>query len=598
MKPLLTTTLNILFRQTLVLSLLLAIPSYLQVDNDFSPLKQTFEGIEKDHAGFTFNMDKREPLKLQIEFIVHGENRPEANLSLFVNQKRETNIPIKAIYTEHREKLIVPLSSFHRGENRIELKLENPGQTLAQWRVKLFNYYGINSHFPKTYVVFDDTKAGMASQGRYVDRFVGFMKLWILFFILTLACLGLIPPLLSRYATISIPISVLFLPSILLLWATWIYSAWTPFKIIYPGTSVIGGVYLLLAAILFFLFLIQRTKLVGEILAVLLITLALSEGVLRLYNIINPVFVFSDNSYNRFRGKPLSDMFGFRLNSRGFNDLEYKIEKKPGVTRILAIGDSFTFGVVPYKQNFLTLAEENLNRHSSGIELINMGIPAIGMGDYFSLLVNEGVALKPDKVILFFFVGNDFLADKKNSRDTFYLWSFLRFLIDLGIHYEGKVYGQEQDYEDDRATYTTAKFLTIEKNISWIFLRNNPTFQQALDRVLFYFNKIKAVCDHQGIDLLVALLPDTIQVDKNLQSEIIRASAITETDYDFSFPNTRLKGELEKLGIASFDFHDAFLRETSTGKPLYKPNGTHWNIAGNALAANVLETWLANYLVQ
>lgn len=444
-------------------------------------------------------------------------------------------------------------------------------------------------------MVFDDTKAGVASVARYVDRLGWFMGLWALFFILSLACLVLIPSLLSRFATSSIPTSALFIPSILMLWITWIFSVWTPFKIIFPSISVIGGVYLLLAAILLFLFLIQRKKVVGKILAVILITLALSEGVLRLYNALNPVFVFSDASYNRFRGKPFSDMFGFRLNSSGFNDLEYDIEKKPGVTRILAIGDSFTFGIVPYENNFLTLAEESLKSHNPKFELINMGIPAIGLNDYFSLLANEGLALKPDKVIIFFFVGNDFFIDKKSSVDTFYLWSFLKFLIDLGINYEGKVYGQEQVYEDSRPTFTMAKFLTIEKNNSWIFLKDNPRFRHAFDQILSYFKKIKAVCDHRGIDLTVALLPDKIQVDKKLQSGIIRASAFKETDYDFSLPNKQLKTGLDKLGIGSIDFYETFRQEASGDKPLYKPNDTHWNIAGNALAAQVLESWLVEH---
>ena len=60
-----------------------------------------------------------------------------------------------------------------------------------------------------------------------------------------------------------------------------------------------------------------------------------------------PPYIFYENSYSRFRGKPLADDYDFRLNSMGFKDLEPKKEKESNVYRILALGDSFVFEVVP-----------------------------------------------------------------------------------------------------------------------------------------------------------------------------------------------------------------------------------------------------------
>jgi hypothetical protein len=77
-----------------------------------------------------------------------------------------------------------------------------------------------------------------------------------------------------------------------------------------------------------------------------MLTFALMEGSLRLYH-YSPVFIFPDNSENRFRGKPFVSNFGFTLNSRGFHDTEFQPEKLPGSIRIVTIGDSFVFGVVP-----------------------------------------------------------------------------------------------------------------------------------------------------------------------------------------------------------------------------------------------------------
>jgi hypothetical protein len=87
------------------------------------------------------------------------------------------------------------------------------------------------------------------------------------------------------------------------------------------------------------------------------ITVVLCEVGLRAFNHVYPLPFFYSNSYNRFRVKPHVSFYGFELNSRGFNDVEFNIHKEPGVYRILGIGDSFAFGVVPYPFNYLTLIE-------------------------------------------------------------------------------------------------------------------------------------------------------------------------------------------------------------------------------------------------
>ena len=94
-----------------------------------------------------------------------------------------------------------------------------------------------------------------------------------------------------------------------------------------------------------------------DVLIIVLITVALGELGLRIYNSIDPLPIFYSESYNRFRGKPFAPNWNFHLNSRGFNDVEFSTHKTPGTTRILGIGDSFAFGVVPYEYNYLTLVE-------------------------------------------------------------------------------------------------------------------------------------------------------------------------------------------------------------------------------------------------
>ena len=137
---------------------------------------------------------------------------------------------------------------------------------------------------------------------------------------------------------------------------------------------------------------------------------------LRIYNYVDPLPIFYTKSYNRWRGKPFAPNGSFHLNSKGFNDVEFSAKKVAGTTRILGIGDSFAFGIVPYEYNYLTLIEQNLKQSGHNVEVINMGIPSIGPREYLSLLVNEGLAL--NLIELFFLFSSAMIsrrAVKENS---------------------------------------------------------------------------------------------------------------------------------------------------------------------------------------
>jgi hypothetical protein len=178
-----------------------------------------------------------------------------------------------------------------------------------------------------------------------------------------------------------------------------------------------------------------------DILIIVLVTLGLGELSLRIYNYFDSLPIFYTDSYDRFRGKPFSPDFSFHLNSRGFKDVEFSTSKAPGTIRILGVGDSFAFGVVPYEYNYLTLVEQQLKETGHNVELINMGIPGIGPKEYLALLAREGFVLEPDKVLLSFYVGNDFFDLLEESR-SFVSYSYVASLIKYAVSFWTKVEGQ------------------------------------------------------------------------------------------------------------------------------------------------------------
>jgi len=97
--------------------------------------------------------------------------------------------------------------------------------------------------------------------------------------------------------------------------------------------------------------------LIGQTALISLISLGLTEIAFRVDNKINPSFIFYERSYNRFRGKHKALDYDLTLNSKGFKDVEFNHRKAPGIYRILGIGDSFAYGVVPYQYNYYTRLE-------------------------------------------------------------------------------------------------------------------------------------------------------------------------------------------------------------------------------------------------
>lgn len=323
------------------------------------------------------------------------------------------------------------------------------------------------------------------------------------------------------------------------------------------------------------------------ILLVIVITALMAEIVFRVYDKFNPNLIFSSDSYNRFRGKPFAKDYQFRLNSKGFKDIEHAKDKKQNIFRIIGIGDSFAFGVVPYENNFLTLLQQKLNQKKKQFEVINMGIPGTGVVSYFALLVNEVLPLNPDIVVCCFFVGNDFEDEVKlYPNHQSYLYLFLKYIFEIYPEYKGKVY--RSTYQDGMPSIKDKLFLRIEKERSLIFQKNNKDYLRKFNRSFIYLKRMKDVCFLHHIKFLVVIIPDELQVNINLQEKVIKSfEALDKKDFDFELPNKLLRGSLEKLDIIYIDlFSDFFIR--SKNKRYYKPNDTHWNIAGNELASNLI----------
>jgi hypothetical protein len=298
-------------------------------------------------------------------------------------------------------------------------------------------------------------------------------------------------------------------------------------------------------------------------------------------------------------------------NRFGFNAREYPLEKTPGKFRTLIIGDSFNWSG-GRDGNYTALLEKKFNSIPGRpeVEVINAGYPMTHTGEQLTMLKKFGLLYSPDLVVLGFFAGNDFVdADPYRKRivvnDT---------LMDIDRRHEIKVLGYplvlksrlllfiEQKYTVFReafksktegkteGSFSEDTFLSIEAsrmNFCNINLFRAGVYQANIDYIFQSILEMSALLKQKNISLIVAIYPDEFQVNEALAKGIINKFKLSAEDYDLDLMQKVLKGFLEQQEIPYIDMLARF-RKAGKTEILYIPRNTHWNQAGNRVAAEIL----------
>lgn len=94
-------------------------------------------------------------------------------------------------------------------------------------------------------------------------------------------------------------------------------------------------------------------------------------------------------------------------NSQGWKDVEHILKRPEGVYRIVVVGDSVTWGLVPRDDLYTRVVEEKLKDLGfSQVEVISMGVSGWATDQELELLIKEGLSYDPDLVV-YQFSGND-----------------------------------------------------------------------------------------------------------------------------------------------------------------------------------------------
>lgn len=289
-----------------------------------------------------------------------------------------------------------------------------------------------------------------------------------------------------------------------------------------------------------------------------------------------------------------SEMEGDPRNSQGFNDTEWDIPKPEGTFRVIALGDSFAFGVVGYQDNFLTLLEHRLDEQVDGpVEVCNLGIPALDPIDYLEMLTLEGKALEPDLVLVCLFAGNDFVRTARGS--LLRLRNFRVFAVPWRLWRVQRETSRQTTKEGDGPTpgefvqppaFSDEAYLEIAgRYLEFLRRQYPPETEQKVQDTLDVLDKIAGSTGDGR--LVVALLPCEVQVNPRLRGEVCRAYEVREDELDLDHPARRVRAHFQAREVRVVDLLPSFLAAESEGET-YRRNDSHWNVRGNRVAAEVL----------
>ena len=573
---------------TLVTGLLIAGSAFVLVNEAFQPVSLRFRLSGRD-ASATFRLDEREPLFLEYELIVRAPGRERPAMTVALNDLPVQVPAVASAYLTQRARVRLPLDAIRQRTNVLRVRVGGDEANTFDMHARIQNYSGIAPDFPRAAVVGDDavvhrfTATSMAASVARLGLLIGLCTaiVWLL---------GRIGrPLAMRWPEAHV-VAVAVGPI-----AAIAYSAGRPLHLwlspeAFVVLALVPWLFVQLAA-----WVIAHRATAVAVVAPVVVTLVVLEAALRFINYVTPIYVFYSDSAARFRGQPGARHYDATFNSRGFNDRERAVARPGHVSyRVVALGDSFVVGVVPQRENFLSRVEAQLSTRAP-VEVINMGVAGTDPQDYLSVLADEGLAYRPDLVLVNLFIGNDLEGRQPRWHERSYLATLARALWRIGQQPATLTQpaGEGSVYDDNAAGMSQDAFMEVQVDRSWIYERDSARVSAGVARTAGFVRQMRDLTRGNGADVLVTLMPDESQIDSGLRDRVSAARELFPEQFDWKQPNQLLTEALAAEQIEVLDLLPAML-EAARKERLYKPADTHWNLAGNRVAAEAIANALAN----
>ncbi|MFN8373328.1 MAG: hypothetical protein U0694_10700 [Anaerolineae bacterium] len=318
--------------------------------------------------------------------------------------------------------------------------------------------------------------------------------------------------------------------------------------------------------------------------------------------------------------------YNVQLNNYGFHDTPFTLEKPAGVYRILIIGDSFPRGEeVPLTNGFPYLLERQFNVENDGsypnIEVINLGIPALGTDRELLLYAGLGFRFQADVVLLCMYTGNDIRDNDIDLEQLQYSYRLDRpfFTLDNGVLtlHNSDTALEAGRFPDDPAWQWFVNMQTRQtpappENLPQrpIVLSHDPyeteypvdlglylpedsywtRSWQLTERLLAQFRDL---VEAQGSRFGVVIIPDRRAVHQEDWVNTMNRYPIVGEGNPLT-PIARLSVMMQDNGITNLNLTTA-LRAHVVDYPnnrLYYASDGHFNISGHVVAEQAIHDWL------
>ena len=287
--------------------------------------------------------------------------------------------------------------------------------------------------------------------------------------------------------------------------------------------------------------------------------------------------------------------------------------KRPGVTRILGLGDSFCYSnSVQLRETFFKQLEDREREHSGKeIEVINAAVPAYSTVQEYLYLRRDGMKLDPDVVVLGFYVGNDF-------QDSYELFDSTGLptvdVVDGELRANDRFPAARYEQQERvlrTATLSLRSFLASNSAL-YVFLRerfgevlwkaglrNNPPPPDFCARVpspamragwamtRSVLDSMAALCSAQNVRFLIVVLPTQYQVHPDLWTHHFTTFGLDPADYDLDRPQRLMREYCEEKGIDHVDVLPVMRAHAASGH-LFYPIASYMTPAGHRLVAEAV----------
>lgn len=286
-------------------------------------------------------------------------------------------------------------------------------------------------------------------------------------------------------------------------------------------------------------------------------------------------------------------------NQEGMRGAE-RAAKPAGFLRVLALGDSFTFGVGAGETDTWPA---RLERTMGNVQVLNAGAPGFGVPDEVAWFEAHGVDLQPDVVVVAVFLAND-LQDASPDQPKV-------AVVDGSLVVPGETGGLRRWLYYHSHLFRLLKSSVLEGRVRSLLGLKEPWAKRELRAELSLYGPALpeemrkgaeateaavARLASRGVPAVAVLIPSLPQVDPGRWTALLDQFGLDPAGYDPRRPNRLFREIFERHGVPVLDLTDTFAAAVQQEQQIYYPIDQHLTPAGYDLMARTIGDFLPGVL--